>query len=48
MLYRKYFLDYDTERLYVLQRNLNIIKNSIKIRYKGHYDNVLLGKKFIR
>lgn len=43
-LYRKYFLNNDIKNMYALQRNLNIIKKLIQVRYKGNYDRVILRK----
>ena len=43
-LYRKYFLNYDIKKMYLLQRNLTIIKKLIQVRYKGNYDRVILRK----
>lgn len=39
-LYRKYFLNYDTKKMYTLHQNLNINK-LYEVRYKGNYDKVL-------
>ena len=43
-LFRNYFLEYDTKKMYILQRNFNIIKNLNNVRYKGNYDRFLLRK----
>lgn len=45
-LYRKYFLNYDSKKMYIKQRNLNIIKNLIQVRYKGNY-NILILRKYL-
>ena len=46
-LFRKYFLNYDIQNIYILHRNLNIIKKINESRYKGKYNRLILSKNFL-